>query len=215
MLNDTNEELMNAYRVIQRDVDALIAVLSQFPHDETFFYEMRQTLPETLGTVEQAARFLYLNKCCFNGLYRVNKKGQFNVPFGRYVNPTICDAPKLTRASEALKNVILESRPYQDVLTEHAKAGDFVYIDPPYAPVSKYSDFTRYTKEKFKEQEQAELRDFIVTLKNRGVTVMASNSHSALTLELYKDFELHVVEARRLINKSAAGRTALKEVIIL
>ena len=122
VLNDTNEELMNAYRVIQQDVGALITVLSAFPHDEAFFYEMRETQPGTLGTVEQAARFLYLNKCCFNGLYRVNKKGEFNVPFGRYVNPTICDAPKLTRASAALKNVILESRPYQEVLSDHAKA---------------------------------------------------------------------------------------------
>jgi DNA adenine methylase len=215
VLNDTNEELMNTYRTIQRDVDALIAVLSAFPHDETFFYEMRAAETASLTPVQQAARFLYLNKCCFNGLYRVNKKGHFNVPFGRYDNPTICDAPRLRRASEVLQNMILESRPYEEVLAEHAKAGDFVYLDPPYAPVSKFSDFTRYTKDAFKEKEQIALRDCMADLKRRGVFVMASNSHCALTMDLYQDFDIHVVEARRLINKSAAGRIALKEVIIL
>jgi DNA adenine methylase len=215
VLNDTNEELMNAYRVIQTDVEPLIAELSSYRYEKEFFYALRALRAQDLSPLQNAARFLYLNKSCFNGLYRVNKQGHFNVPFGRYENPQICDAPKLRRASEALKNVILESRPYREILEEYAKPGDFVYIDPPYLPVSKYSDFTRYTKEAFKEKEQIQLRDCVADLKRRGVHVMASNSYSAMTMDLYAEFQIHTVEARRSINKSASGRSSLKEAIIL
>jgi DNA adenine methylase len=215
ILNDTNEELINAYRVIQNSVESLIKLLSSYSYERDFFYSLRSIDVNSLSSIEKAARFLYLNKSCFNGLYRVNKKGEFNVPFGRYMNPLICDAPKLRRASIALKNVILESEGYQKVLTTYARPGDLVYIDPPYAPVSKYSDFTRYTKESFKEKEQIELRDCLMNLKKNDVFVIASNSYSAFTLDLYADFDVKVVDARRTISKDAAGRKSLKEIIIL
>lgn len=215
VLNDTNEDLMNAYRVVQQAVEPLIALLSTYPYDREFYYDLRAQDPTALSPLERAARFLYLNRCCFNGLYRVNKRNEFNVPFGRFANPLICDTVKLRRASEALQHAILECMPYNELLGIHAKPGDFVYIDPPYAPVGKFSDFTRYTKEQFRDADQMALRDRIADLKRNGVRVIASNSHSAAALELYKGFEIHVVNVKRSINTRGGSRQILHEIIIL
>jgi len=215
VINDSNEELMNTYEVVKNNVEDLIDILSQYEHSEDFFYKLRKKQPQHLSMLERAARTIYLNKTCFNGLYRVNKKGEFNVPFGKYTNPAICDQSTLRSASLALQNTMIECSDYQTVLKKYAKKGDLIYIDPPYHPISKYSDFKRYTKEFFYEKDQIELKNTIQELKEKGCTVIASNSYCKFILDLYKDFDIKVVEAKRYINKDANKRNGIKEVIIL
>jgi DNA adenine methylase len=215
IINDSNEELMNTYSVVKNNVEDLIDILSQYEHSEDFFYKLRKTQPKELSMLERAARTIYMNKTCFNGLYRVNKKGEFNVPFGKYTNPTICNTEILKSASLVLQNTAIECADYQTVLKKYAQKGDFIYIDPPYHPISKYSDFKRYTKEFFYEKDQIKLRDTIKELKDKGCTVITSNSYCEFILDLYKDFEIKIVEAKRCINKDATKRNEIKEIIIL
>lgn len=215
IINDSNEELINAYRIVRDNVDELIEVLGTYVYEKEFYYAMRAKSPIGLSKVERAARIIYLNKTCFNGLYRVNKKNEFNVPMGRYSNPRICDEEKLIAASKALQNTIIECGDYMDVLNRYASRGDLVYIDPPYHPISDYSDFKRYTKEFFYQEDQVKLRDFIHDLKNKGCFVIASNSHCDFILDLYKDFDVKVVSAKRYINKIAERRNNVNEVIII
>lgn len=215
IINDANEELMNTYTVVRDFVDELIEELSQYIYEKDFYYEMRAKDPQKLSKIERAARTIYLNKTCFNGIYRVNKKNEFNVPIGRYSNPTICDVDRLRAAHLALQDVIVECDDYMKVLLKHADKGDFIYIDPPYHPVGKHSDFKRYTKDFFYKEDQIALRKEIMELKSRGCFVMASNSYCDFILDLYKDFDIKVVHARRYVNKIASRRGNVKEVIIL
>lgn len=215
IINDSNEELINAYKIVRDDVGGLIELLRTYDYEKDFYYQMRAKSPQGLSKMERAARLIYLNKTCFNGLYRVNKKNEFNVPMGRYSNPTICDEDKLTAASKALQNTIIECADYKEVLTKYASRGDLVYIDPPYHPISNYSDFKRYTKEFFYQGDQVILRDFIRELKAKGCFVIASNSYCDFILDLYKDFDIKVVNAKRYINKIAERRNNVNEVIIL
>jgi len=215
IINDSNEELINAYKVVRDDVGSLIELLRTYDYEKDFYYQMRAKSPQGLSGIERAARLIYLNKTCFNGLYRVNKKNEFNVPIGRYSNPTICDEDKLIAASKALQNTVIECGDYREVLTRYASRGDLVYIDPPYHPISDYSDFKRYTKEFFYKEDQVVLRDFIRQLKAKGCFVIASNSHCDFILDLYKDFDIKIVSAKRYINKIAERRNNVNEVIIL
>lgn len=215
LLNDLNEELMNTYRTVQRKVEALIALLKTYPYSKEFYYQLRAQSPETLDQVERAARFIYLNRTCYNGLYRVNKHNQFNVPFGAYSDPVICDEARLRAASVTLQGVRLFSEDYKDFLEREAQAGDFLYLDPPYQPASKYSDFKRYTSSQFYESDQRELAAWVKKLVGRGCYILASNSDTPLVRELYKDFESVDVRARRNINKNGQGRGTVKEVLII
>jgi len=214
IVNDSNEELVITYLVIKDNVDELIEKLLEYEYCPDFYYGLREKDTSMMDSVSIAARFIYLNKCCFNGLYRVNKAGKFNVPMGRYVNPKICEVEKLQAVSHALQDTIIECSDYKDVLDKYARKGDFIYIDPPYHPVSKYSDFKRYTKEFFYEKDQIELRDIISELKKSGCFIVASNSYCDFILDIYKDFEIDVVQAKRFINKNAADRNSIQEVII-
>jgi DNA adenine methylase len=215
IINDANEELMNTYTVLRDNVDDLIDILSHYQYEKDFFYEMRAKDPSELSNKERAARTIYLNKTCFNGIYRVNKKGQFNVPFGRYSNPTICDEQRLRDASLVLQDVVIECGDYMQILLRHADSGDFIYIDPPYHPVGQYSDFKRYTKDFFYKEDQIALKKLIIELKERGCFVMASNSYCDFILDLYTDFDVKVVKAKRYVNKIASRRNNVNEVIIL
>lgn len=215
IINDANEELMNTYAVLRDYVDDLIDELSKYIYANDFYYKMRAKDPKNLSSIERAARMIYLNKTCFNGIYRVNKRGEFNVPIGRYSNPTICNVERLRAAHLALQNVIVECDDYMKVLLKHADKGDFIYIDPPYHPVGKHSDFKRYTKDFFYKEDQIALRKEILELKSRGCFVIASNSYCDFILDLYKDFDVKVVHARRYVNKIASRRGNVKEVIIL
>lgn len=173
-LSDLNKELVVTYNVIKNNVDELIESLQKHIYDKEYYLEVRAKKVENLSDIEVASRFIFLNRTGFNGLYRVNKSGQFNVPFGRYNNPVICDEDNLRRVSDALQDVTITHQDYKNVL-KTAKGGDFIYLDPPYYPINATSSFTSYTAEGFLEKEQTELRDTFVKLHKKGCFVMLSN----------------------------------------
>ena len=183
-LSDLNNELATTYNVIKNNVDELIQSLQKHIYDKEYYLEVRAKKIEDLSDIEVASRFIFLNRTGFNGLYRVNKSGQFNVPFGRYNNPVICDEDNLRRVSDALQDVTITHQDYKNVL-KTAKIGDFIYLDPPYYPINATSSFTSYTAEGFLEKEQTELRDTFVKLHEKGCFVMLSNSDTPFINELY------------------------------
>lgn len=204
---DSNEELINLYNTVAWDLDDLIVHLKDMPNDKEFFLSLRQKNTDDLTAVEKAARTIFLNKTCFNGLYRVNKQGKFNVPFGNYKNPTICDEDNLLSASQILKQTHIVHGDYKDVLKEHAKPGDFVFLDPPYLPINEYSDFKRYTKEQFYEEDHIELAEEVKRLHELGCHVLLTNSNHPLVHELYDDFDISVHQTRRNISSKGNKRT--------
>jgi DNA adenine methylase len=214
VLADVNERLVRAYKGVRDDVEAVIGLLKKWPHDPVFF-EKTRARPVDEGTdVEVAAWFVYLNKTGFNGLYRVNKKNRFNVPFGRYENPKICDPRTLRACSEALANTDLRVGDFEAIASA-AKRGDFVYFDPPYAPLSATSSFTSYTSNGFGIDEQTRLRDLARDLKRCGVHVLLSNSSAPAVRKLYsRGFEVFEVSATRMVNSKAGGRGAITELVI-
>ncbi len=213
-LGDANERLMRTYLGVKDDVEAVIEALGKTRYEKKFYLRERARPIDTAANdFEVAAWFIYLNKAGFNGLYRVNKDGGFNVPFGDYDNPTLCDAPGLRAASHALKKTKLVIGDFEKAV-KSAEAGDLVYCDPPYVPVSATSDFTSYTKEKFGPVEQERLRDMALRLKRLGVHVILSNADVPFVRKLYKGFNIRSVSARRNINSKGGSRGAVGEVII-
>ncbi len=214
-LSDLNPELVNVYRCVKEQVEPLIEQLAQHQeqHQKTYYYTVRSQLETT--PVRRAARFIYLNKTCFNGLYRENSKGLFNVPIGRYKNPKIC-APELLRsASAALQVADISERPF-DAVTEHATSDrDFVYFDPPYHPLSDTSNFTGYSRYQFGEQQQRELKTVIEALSDRNVKVLASNSDCPFIRDLYQGFKVETISAARSINSKASKRGKITEVLLI
>jgi DNA adenine methylase len=218
-LSDSNAELMAAYTAVRDDVDKVIAALEHHRarHNEEHFYKVRAIAPDELATqsaVERGARLIYLNKTCFNGLYRVNSRGLFNVPMGRYVNPGILDVDLLRSASAALQQVKLATAEFTWVL-RRARPGDVVYFDPPYVPLSDTSYFTAYSKGAFGEAEQRQLADVYRQLDARGCRVMLSNSDTPLVRELYRGFDLRNLLAKRTINSKSDRRGDVREVLVL
>lgn len=216
-LSDINTELVLTYTVVRDKVSDLVEELSTYSYDKDLYYEIRNIDrdPEryaALSDVKRAARLIYLNRCGFNGLYRVNSKGIFNVPFGRYSNPTILNRSNLLLCSKALQGVEILNAQYLEIEGRVSK-GDLVYFDPPYVPVSKSTSFTAYTKDGFGLQQQIELRDLCVRLRDRGVYVIASNSDTDTVRELYSDFDLYEVFAARSINSVASLRSGVGEII--
>jgi DNA adenine methylase len=216
LLNDANTELMNAYRIVSSHLDGLLCLLDEHRkrHSAEYFYAIRVQNPTTLEPVEQAARFIYLNKTCFNGLYRVNKDGEFNVPFGRYKNPVLYDLKEIRTASHVLQQAELFAEDYQSFLRQHARSGDFIYLDPPYIPISQYSDFKRYTKEQFREDDQRVLALVYNELVESGAYPILSNSYCELTLSLYAQHHIQVVYANRNINHEGTGRNSIPEILV-
>lgn len=213
-LNDANERLIETFQTIRDRLEPLLIELRFYAkrHSEAFYYETRKR--QHAAVESRAAQFIYWNRTCFNGLYRVNRKGEFNVPMGRYTNPTICDEPLLRVCSVALKRAKLMSVDFERSVGD-AKAGDFVYFDPPYEPISDSSNFTGYTKGGFTRDDQARLRDVALRLKKKGVKVLLSNSSSPYIRQLYKShFEIIEVEARRAINSKGSKRGPVTEVLI-
>lgn len=214
IIADRNPELINLYVQIATNLDAVIEELVTYKNDEDFFYRLRDLNWEDLDAHKAAARTIYLNKTCFNGLYRVNKQGRFNTPFGRYKNPTICDIPALKKASRALKKATIVCGDYLDVLKKYAKPGDFVFLDPPYVPVGKYGDFKRYTKEQFYEQDQINLAEEVDRLVKLGCFVVLTNSNHPLVHGLYSKYKLTVVPTKRTISSKANTRNG-EDVIVV
>ncbi len=213
-LSDINERLIRTYRGLQDHVEDVIELLSGYPHDRDFFTDFRGTDIDRRSDAEVAAWFIYLNKTGYNGLYRVNSKNRFNVPFGDYKRPNICDQPRLRDCSKRLQGVKLAVQDFE-ASTKGVRKGDLIYFDPPYVPLSATSSFTSYTKDGFDADAQERLRDRALALKRRGVHVLISNSSAPHVYELYeKDFELIEVSARRSINSKKGGRGAIKELLI-
>lgn len=213
VLADDNAELVNAYTVVRDEPERLIRHLRTHRAEEDYYYELRAKDPTTLEAVERASRLIYLNRTCFNGLYRVNSRGGFNVPFGRYKNPQICNEVGLRAASAALRGADLRNDSYEHVL-ETARRGDFVYFDPPYHPVSATANFTSYTAGAFSERDQRRLAEVYRTLADRGCKVMLSNSDTPLIHELYAGFHVDIVAAPRLVNRDASKRGPVNEVLV-
>jgi len=232
-VNDMNTELINTYKTIRDDIDNLIKKLKEHEKKNTkdYYYSVRlwdrQKGYNNRSNTTKAARFIYMNKVGFNGLYRVNLKGQFNVPYGRYVNPTICDETLLRNISKYLNNkdISFSSVDFEQAV-ENVKNGDFVYFDPPYDPLSKTSSFTEYQKGGFDQEEQKRLKRVADDLVHRGAKVILSNSNTEFINDLYKNklddaksdvnyFIVELVDAKRSINSKADGRGKIKEVLII
>jgi DNA adenine methylase len=215
-LSDCNEQLIEVYAMVQREVTAVIAALHPHQNDPDYFYAIRAQDPQSLTGPERAARLIYLNKTCYNGLYRENSRGEFNVPFGRYRRPKICDEPRLRAASAALQGVELVAADFAWV-GETAVSGDFLYFDPPYAPLTVTSNFTSYHRHGFDAADQRRLAQTIDALTARGCRVMLSNSSAPLIYDLYDrpPYRLLEIQARRAINSKGNGRGPVKELLIL
>ena len=211
-LSDANGSLIDVYVGLRDAVDDVIDFLKSHIYERETFYRIRALDPVGLSLPERAARVIYLNKTCYNGLYRENSQGQFNVPFGRYKNPTICDEPNLRAAARALQGVDIARRHFSSVL-DYSRAGDFVYFDPPYHPLSATANFTAYDRSGFGPDDQRQLRDVFATLGERGVRAMLSNSDTPFIRELYAGFAIDQVMVSRAVNSKANGRGKVAEVI--
>jgi DNA adenine methylase len=216
ILADNNEELINAYRAVRDRAEEIVRLLAEHKasHSEEHYYAVRALDPRGLPDAARAARLIYLNKTCFNGLYRVNGRGQFNVPIGRYTDPPILDAENLREVARALRGVDMKVAHFRQIL-RYAEKGDFVYFDPPYQPISKTAFFTAYTDGAFREEDQVELAEVYAALDARGCRLMLSNSYSPLVQRLYERFDVHEVKARRSINSKGDRRGRIPEVVVL
>ncbi len=216
LLSDVNAELINCFTVVRDHANELAPQLERHRdnHSKEYYYKIRKLDGNTFPRIERAAKFIYLNKTCFNGLYRVNSKGQFNVPIGSYTRPKIYNEETLAKASGLLAGAKLTAMPFEDVL-KSAKAGDFVYLDPPYFPLSKTSSFTSYTKTAFGEDEQRKLCAVFRKLDKLGCKVMLSNSAHPFIKKLYKDFRIETVSANRLISCDPSTRGKISEFVVL
>lgn len=233
---DTNPELINAYRVVQQKPEALIHKLQTFESEylglpsedrKDYYYEKRSAFNTGAGctanarpNILRAALFLFLNRTCFNGLYRVSKSGQFNVPMGRYKNPQICNAPVLRAASAVLQNVRLFCASYE-AAAKYIDAKTFVYLDPPYRPLSTTSSFTAYTKDAFDDTSQRQLAQFCSDMAGRGASLLLSNSDPKNTDPnddffdaLYQDFTIYRIPVGRAINAKGGERGQVSELLI-
>ena len=206
ILADSNPELINAYEQVAFHVDEVISYLQQYQNTEEMFYAVRSQEWQTMPKAEAAARMIYLNHTCFNGLYRVNRQGKFNVPFGKYKNPTICDVEGLRAASIALQKATIVCGDYLTVLKEYAQAGDFIFLAPPYLPISAYSDFKRYTKEQFYEEDHVELAKEVRRLQEMGCFVILTNSNHPLVHELYSQCKIDIISTKRYISCNGTKR---------
>lgn len=221
VINDFNEELINAYRQIKNNPAELINLLIKHKENNSkdYYLELRSADRDgrisRMTGVERAARILYMLRVDFNGLYRVNSKNQFNVPYGRYKNPKIVDVDLLYQISEYLNENDIEilQTDFAEAVKD-AQTGDFVYFDPPYIPLNETSSFTSYTHEGFSYEEQVRLRDTFKELTERGVYAMLSNSSNPLVEELYKDFNIYFVEAQRTNGAKSSSRGKISEIIV-
>lgn len=212
VLSDRNEELIDCFCAVRDHTDEVIAQLRKHVYEREHYYEVRAVRPEKLTKIQRAARMIYLNKAGFNGLYRVNSKGEFNVPFGRHKNPNICDESNILACAQALQGTTILCRSFEMVETT-AEAGDFVYFDPPYIPLSATS-FTSYQRNGFGMYAQELLAKVYELLDKKGVHVMLSNSDVPWIHERFKKFRISLVKARRNVNSVCSGRGFVGEVVV-
>jgi len=213
VLSDVNRELIETYETVRDGVEGVIRRLARHHNEKEHFYKVRAQDPRRLSRAARAARLIYLNKTCFNGLYRVNSRGQFNVPFGDNPRANYCDAEALRAASRTFRDADLRCETFEAV-HDRAEPGDFVYFDPPYQPLSKTASFTAYARDGFGEAEQRHLAEVFRTLAGRGVHVLLSNSDTPWVRHLYRDHRIGVVHASRAINSKADRRGAITELLV-
>ncbi|MCB9148097.1 MAG: DNA adenine methylase [Caldilineaceae bacterium] len=220
VINDNNDELINLYLVIKNDPDELIQDLKNHVNDEDYYYEIRgldrdKCIYNKLSMVQRASRIIFLNKTCYNGLFRVNSSGEFNSPFGRYKNPNIVNEITIRAVSNYLRknDVCILKTDYEKSLAKIRK-GSFVYFDPPYDPVSNSANFTGYTKSGFDRNEQERLKRLCDKLNDAGVKFLLSNSSTEFIRQLYKDYDISIVKANRAVNSKASGRGKIAEVLV-
>lgn len=215
VLNDVNPELVNCYRVVRDSAPELVEELGDLEVSKAVFEELRRVDPTSLSPVRRAARMLYLNKTAFNGLYRVNRSGRFNVPWGAYDRPKVLDEPNLVACSRLLQ----ESTQVRDgdfvASVQTASSGDVVYFDPPYVPLSPTANFESYTKDGFSRSDHERLATCVRDLARRGVKVLVSNSDTPVVRELYAGFQILTVRMRRNISSKGDGRGPVNEVIVV
>ncbi len=218
IINDFNEELINVYQVIKENLDELITDLKKHKNEAEYFYSIRSLDRnrefKRLTAVQRASRVIFLNKTCFNGLYRVNNAGEFNSPFGRYKNPNIVNEPTLKAVNKFLKsnNIEIKSGDYSEILKQTDKKC-FVYLDPPYHPISESSNFTGYVQGGWNMYDQIDLKTACDELHKKGVKFLLSNSSADFIKDLYKDYKITIVKANRAINSNGADRGEVDEVL--
>jgi DNA adenine methylase len=213
VIGDANAELVTCYTAIRDEVEAVIAALGKYRNDHDQYYQARAQDPARLPPAGRAARVIFLNRCGYNGLYRVNSKGIFNVPFGRYRRPVICDETKLRAAAEALRGVEIVCGDFAKMLATPGP-GDFVYLDPPYVPISATSSFTAYAARDFGPAAQERLAEALRALSERGAPALLSNSDCRATRKLYRGLAIERIRARRAINSVAGGRGLVSEILV-
>lgn len=219
IINDYNEELINVYNVIKDNLDELLKDLKKHQNTAEYFYKIRsldRTISfKNLSNIVRASRFIYLNKTCYNGLYRVNNSGEFNAPFGRYKNPNIINEPTLKAVNKYLNNNDIQiKRGDYSIILDNLNERSFVYIDPPYHPISESSNFTGYIQGGWNSEDQIRLRNYCDRLNTKGVKFLLSNSYSPLIIDLYKNYSIKVVKATRVINSNGSDRGEVDEVLI-
>jgi DNA adenine methylase len=219
IINDFNEELINVYQVIKDNLDELITDLKKHKNEIEYFYAIRgldrKEEFKSLTTVQRASRVIFLNKTCFNGLYRVNNAGEFNAPFGRYKNPNIVNAPTLKAVNKYFNttNISIKTGDYSEILKQADKKS-FVYLDPPYYPISENSNFTGYIQGGWNMYDQVDLKTACDELDSRGVKFLLSNSSAEFIKDLYKNYNITIVKANRAINSNGADRGEVDEILV-
>jgi DNA adenine methylase len=213
IIADSNPELINLYRTLVGDLDGIVEQYEAWRFDEAQFYDLRSLRFEDLAPTVAAARTIFLNRSCFNGLYRVNRSGAFNVPWGRYKRPYRIDRENFKRASEILARADIVLGDFREVLRATATCGDFVFLDPPYVPISAYSDFKRYTATQFGDHDHIEMAALTRELADRGCRVLITNSNHPLVHDLYRGYQIEVVATKRNVNSRGNGRTG-EDVVI-
>jgi len=210
---DNNPELINFYIIVRDELQALFADLEKHQNEEEYYYGIRALDPDKMNAVSRASRFLYLNKTGYNGLWRVNKRGKHNVPFGQYKNPKIVDENNLPQVSRVLQDTEIILGDFSRAL-DFVQPGTFIYFDPPYHPLSDTANFTSYTSDSFGIDDQCRLAEVFKQLDESGCKVMLSNSDTLFIRELYKGYDIKVVYARRAINCCAKKRGPISELVI-
>jgi len=213
IIADSNDELITTYKIVRDNVEDVINILEGYKNEESYFYGIRAINTETLSDIERTARLIYLNKTCFNGLYRVNKQGQYNVPYGKGSGEFL-NRELLRDASEFLQNTKILCLDYLITLKKYACKGDFVFLDPPYYPVGKFSDFKRYTKEFFYHDDHLILKEEFDRLVKLGCHVILTNSNHPVVLDLYKNYDIKIIETKRLISSDPKTRSG-KDIIVI
>ena len=220
ILIDNNLELINCYRVIKEEVESLVISLEKHKYKQEYYYRIRamDRNPQifmNLTDIEKASRTIFLNKAGYNGLYRVNSKGFFNVPFGRHKNPNICDKENLKAVHKVLKPNIKIIHGSFELCLNYAEKDDFIYLDPPYYPLSDTALFTSYTEQDFGQESQIKLYEVFKELDGRGCQILLSNSYCDFILDLYKDYRIITLKAKRAINSISSKRGEINEVLIM